>query len=260
VLFARFGYAFPGRGWIDQIMGWMLSWIPTFRERMGRRIIWLNGQKNGRLLDVGCGNGEFLAYMRSLGWDVFGVEPDEAAVRAARDRFDLVIYHGTLETVQLPEAFFDSVIMNHAIEHVPDPIETMRKCHALLKPEGRIHLLTPNTDSLGHRLFGISWRGLEPPRHYHLFTADTLKRCLRLAGLTIDSVRSIAGGAKIFWRESRYLERISRGKEGSDKVPTLRQRLEDSFWQSLERLLSVFHPVGEEIVLTAHKKSLTEKR
>lgn len=85
------------------------------------QIMYSDGARKGRLLDVGCGSGEFLAQMRELGWDVFGVEPDPQAARVAREQFGLTVWPGALAEASFPDGFFDAVTLNHVIEHVADP-------------------------------------------------------------------------------------------------------------------------------------------
>ncbi|MGH2395464.1 MAG: class I SAM-dependent methyltransferase [bacterium] len=122
----------------------------------------------GRLLDVGCGSGRFLVHMRDLGWEVTGVEPDPVAVRVAHRSFHLNVASGTLEDAGFPESCVDVVTMNHVIEHVPDPISSLRECNRVLREGGRLVVVTPNVHSLGHWYFNHSWRGLEVPRHLQL--------------------------------------------------------------------------------------------
>ena len=91
-----------------------------------------------------------------------------AAVQVARQR-GLEVDCGAVEDQRYPAAAFDAVTLNHVIEHVPDPLATVAECRRLLKPGGRLLMFTPNAGSLAHWMFGRDWRGLEPPRHLHLF-------------------------------------------------------------------------------------------
>jgi len=133
-----------------------------------------------RLLDVGCGNGQFLDFARRAGWAVTGVDLDEKAVEAARSR-GLDVRHGGIEVLEGVEQF-DGITMGHVIEHVYDPRGLLAKVFALLKPGGWVWIDTPNLDSLGHERYGADWRDLDPPRHLILFTLDSLRGCLRDAG------------------------------------------------------------------------------
>ncbi|WP_128106522.1 class I SAM-dependent methyltransferase [Azoarcus sp. DN11] len=137
----------------------------------------------GALLDVGCGNGRFLAVAREMGWRAEGIDFDEQAVRAARAE-GLQVRHGGIELFDDVRERYDVITASHVIEHVHDPVDMLVRIHRLLKPGGRLWLETPNLASLGHRLYGPNWRGLEPPRHLVLFTPDSLRAALRKAGFS----------------------------------------------------------------------------
>ncbi len=149
----------------------------------------------GRLLDVGCGHGEYLARMRRRGWIVEGSEVDSAAVDWARESHGLTVHLGALESLRLPGDSYAAVTMSHVIEHVHDPVALLRECFRLLLPGGRLVLATPNIESFGHRWFGRNWSNLDPPRHLHLFTRRTLKECAARAGFRSIDVLCAPGYA-----------------------------------------------------------------
>ncbi len=189
-----------GRIWFG--LAGVLAHVPVrpLRDIADAETMWLARERAGRLLDVGAGDGRFLAEMRARGWQVLGVEPDRSAVARARAR-GLEMLEGDVEIVPVVEAF-DAVTLNNVIEHVVDPIATLRRCWALVAPGGRLVVLTPNLESLGHRVFGARWRGLEPPRHLHLFDHATLAACARSAGVAVFSVRDTSRAAPFVWVSS----------------------------------------------------------
>lgn len=135
-----------------------------------------------RLLDVGCGNGEFLQLAALAGWQVEGTDFDPAAVETARAA-GIRVAHGGLELVQgMPPLSFDWITLSHVLEHVHDPLAWLRELQRILRPGGTLWLQTPNVGSIGHARFRENWRGLEPPRHLTLWTLDTLTRQLLGAG------------------------------------------------------------------------------
>ncbi len=135
----------------------------------------------GRLLDVGCGNGAFLESMRARGWDVCGVEPDPVAAEAA-SKAGVAVVAGTIADAPWGEGSFDAVTLSSVIEHVHDPAALLASCFRLLRPGGRLHVVTPNVASAGALRFGVHWRGLEAPRHLVLFDRGALARLLSAAG------------------------------------------------------------------------------
>ena len=135
----------------------------------------------GRVLDVGCGNGAFLEQARGAGWIADGCDFDPTVATNVRAcGFD--IREGGIETWADAEGQFDAITFSHVIEHVHDPLATLKQAWRLLRAGGTIFIDTPNVDSTGHRVFGRSWRGLEPPRHLILFNWAGIRRILAEVG------------------------------------------------------------------------------
>jgi 2-polyprenyl-3-methyl-5-hydroxy-6-metoxy-1,4-benzoquinol methylase len=195
----KFGYAAPSTTWLDRCLGRMLYLFPIRREDLEVEARFLRAKPQGRLLDVGCGSGDWLLWIRQLGWQAEGVDFDEAAVRVATER-GLTVRQGVLEEQGYAAGSFDAVTLNHVIEHVPDPLATVRECARILKPEGQLILFTPNTASLGHRVFQRHWRGLEPPRHLHVFCPPAMQSILASAGFKQVRIRTVNSG--YVWRQS----------------------------------------------------------
>lgn len=166
--------------------------------------------ENTRLLDVGCGNGLFLQFAMHLGWKAEGIDNDAAAVAAARATGCSVI-HGSLEDLPFGKACYWHVTLSHVVEHVHDPLKLFRQCLGLLAPGGRLWLQTPNLRSIGHEVFGSSWRGLEPPRHLTLFDKSTLTAALAGAGFSGIQFREHPAVTTFIWEESRRIARVSLG-------------------------------------------------
>lgn len=158
-----------------------------------------------RLLDVGCGTGEFLVRMRDAGWEVSGIDPNAASVAVAREK-GLDVQQSGLHEARLEERSFDAITLNHVIEHLHDPLGAIARCRALLRRGGALWIATPNIDALGHRRFGPHWFGLDPPRHIVLFTPRALEGLLRREGFT-DLRRIRAYRADLTYPASAALER-----------------------------------------------------
>ena len=144
-----------------------------------------------RLLDVGCGGGRILARHRAFGWEVRGIDPSERAVAACRAQ-GLPVQQAGLMEADLPRRHFDVILLHHVIEHVPRPLEALRRTRELLAPGGAIVLVTPNVAGLGFRIYGSCWYALDAPRHLHLFDARSLIRLCEAAGSRIESLRTEA--------------------------------------------------------------------
>ncbi len=160
----------------------LLLWLlPSRRAEVDAEVFYLSRRNKGRLLDVGCGSGLALDRMAELGWQVEGLEPDPAAVEVARSK-GLEVRQGTLYTQHFAPEYFDVVVVNHVIEHVHDPFLLMKECYRVLRPGGRLIVITPNIKSWGQRMYKYDWRGLEAPRHLHIFTLSSLVAMFALAG------------------------------------------------------------------------------
>lgn len=140
----------------------------------------------GRALDVGCGNGRFLASLAELGWEVAGVDPSPAAARAALESHGVPVHVGTLESAPFESASFDFIHMRHVLEHLDLPVQSLRRAFELLRPGGWLYVETPNLDSFAARTFGRHWFPLDSPRHLWLFDSATLSGALGAAGFEPD--------------------------------------------------------------------------
>lgn len=160
------------------LLGWMFRMVYRLDARRIRRLI----GASGRILDVGCGNGEALLQIRRYGdWELFGVELNRAAVEKARGA-GLTVEQGGLASCGFARGSMSIIRMGHVIEHVPRPMETLRRAHELLAPGGVLYGETPNTDCADFRLFGRYWGALHLPRHLCFFDRGTLRRALNEAG------------------------------------------------------------------------------
>lgn len=210
-LAAKYGYKTEGGGgaWI---LGKCLYLLPLRRRGLDGDVRFLNVLPGGRVLDVGCGSGEWLSFMRKLGWQAEGIDFDEKAVKAARQS-GFEVGCGAVEQQHYPDERFDAVVLNHVIEHVPDPVATLKECRRILKKGGRLVLMTPNSSSLGHSVFKQDWRGLEPPRHLHVFSNQSMRALLEKSGFKKISVHSHIADSVI--SDSLRLRKTSNGSGGA---------------------------------------------
>ena len=165
------------------------------RERVHREFLRRVAGPPGRLLDVGCGLGYFLARAQAAGWQVRGSDTSQAWVRLANERLG-----GPVASVgELPEALaaderFELITAWDVIEHVHDPLGFLEGLASHLAPGGAIFLRTPNLAyvlplyALRRRL-GHDVR-LGPTNHVVYFTAPTLRRALERAGCAPCAGRS----------------------------------------------------------------------
>jgi SAM-dependent methyltransferase len=137
-----------------------------------------------RVLDVGCGYGAFLAFLHGrTRCRIHGIDSDEGSIREnlCRDHGELRV--GDLERADYPEGHFAFASMLHSLEHMADPVASLRRLRRLVRPGGHVLVEVPNFRSALRGLFGRSWFPLMLPQHLVHFEPDTLRRTLEQAGL-----------------------------------------------------------------------------
>lgn len=140
----------------------------------------------GKILDVGCSAGFFLANAERTGWEPYGLDLSEEAVEYARTRLRLKdVFLGTLDTVPLPRGFLDAVLMHNVIEHFFDPKSELEKARALLKPKGVLCVSTGNS-LLAPLLRGRYSEFRAYFEHLYYFTPATLRAMLAETGFVVE--------------------------------------------------------------------------
>jgi SAM-dependent methyltransferase len=152
---------------------------PTFSYRSARlnRVV---PPERRRIFEVGCGDGNFLAYLRRAGWAVEGSEFDPRTVEMVRRRHGISLYTGDL--VDAPAGPWPVIGAYHVLEHVYHPSAWLREVRRRLEPEGILHLQVPNYGSLSRRVSGVAWAGVVFPQHAYYYTPATLANLLRREG------------------------------------------------------------------------------
>jgi SAM-dependent methyltransferase len=178
----RYGYAECASA-AERLASLLLALYPGQSAELDLSVMWLPATKRGRVLDIGSGSGWLVENLNALGWRAEGLDFDPRAVANARQR-GLTVHLGGLTAQRFPADAYDAITMCHSIEHVHDPLSWLREVHRVVRPAGRLVIATPNTESLGHHVFGRDWLSLDPPRHLQLFNADNMERLLRAAGFT----------------------------------------------------------------------------
>ncbi len=230
-------------------LGKLFCWVPAVRNIAGAGVLWVTrppGQPS--LLDVGCGAGGYLHTMQQHGWDVMGIEFDEKASLIGRDR-GIDIKTGTVESVAIADQTFDRIVLQHVIEHLPDPRQTLFRLSKLLKPDGQLILIAPNTDSLARQWFRKHWLSWDPPRHLFMYNRHNLSQIVTQAGLRIN--RSFTSGrtAKWIWGTSNSIVQYGRCPDGRIIQESRGSRWFGSCVKAIEQVTSDWLGKGEELVI-----------
>jgi 2-polyprenyl-3-methyl-5-hydroxy-6-metoxy-1,4-benzoquinol methylase len=170
---------------------------------------------SGNILDIGCANGAFLLSMKQFGdYGLYGLDIKNTGVNFREHSIDFK--EGHLEELEYPDRFFDALILDNVLEHVPDPALFMRKVVSILKPGGYVFGTTPNFNSLDRFVFKQYWGGFHMPRHLYLFNARNLKMFMTNMGISSTELPVSANAADWAVSVQNFMRR-NKKKEGKYK-------------------------------------------
>jgi 2-polyprenyl-3-methyl-5-hydroxy-6-metoxy-1,4-benzoquinol methylase len=167
------------------------SGLDRFRGGRARRLDALVPEAAGRrrrVLDIGCGDGGFLAALAARGWDCHGSELSPLTAQRAAARTGLPIRTGALASDAFAPGSLDAVSIWHVLEHLRDPDGVLADCARWLAPGGLLLVAVPNVASWQARAFAGHWFHLDPPFHLHHFDPSSLARTLADAGFEVAAV------------------------------------------------------------------------
>lgn len=186
-------------------------------------------QTNGKVLDVGCGTGDFLSYLMSRGYLAQGVEP------SLRAREQAIAQHGlnvvpAIEQVPAREQF-QVLTMWHVLEHVPDLHATFKKLFALLAERGLLVIAVPDRESWDTGYYGPYWAAWDVPRHLSHFRRADVHALLSEHGFELVATRRM-------WLDAFYIALLSEQYKGASKGMAFAKALLIGGWSNLMSLFS----------------------
>ncbi len=128
-----------------------------------------------KLLDIGCGTGDFLAYCKTKNWHVLGLEPDEDARKIALNSHQITI-HSLDYLTSIPDESFDVITMWHVLEHVYNLNEDIEQYKRILKPGGTLIVAVPNCSSHDADHYNEHWAALDLPIHLYHFQPKNIEQ------------------------------------------------------------------------------------
>lgn len=211
-------YSMRPRSGIRKIL--FRAWAESSFERpswVGRLLVRLVGKHQGveavrrlnvefgaRILDVGCGSGDLLFLLKSLGFsDLTGVDPYLAD--SYSEESGLKISKSDISSVA---GAYDVVMFNHSLEHVPDPLDALRSALRVLAPGGTLVVRIPVADNYAWRKYGVNWVGLDPPRHIFVPTEQSMRFIASELSLRISDV-VYESDEFMFWASEQYRNDIA---------------------------------------------------
>jgi 2-polyprenyl-3-methyl-5-hydroxy-6-metoxy-1,4-benzoquinol methylase len=159
--------------------------------------------KRSRILDVGCGSGWLLYTLRNAGFrNLLGIDPYIDATIEYKN--GLTIRKQSIHEV---DGEWDLILLDHAFEHVPDPLETLRSMHRLLSVGGMGLIRIPIASSYAWRHYKTNWVQLDAPRHYFLHTTESMRLLANNAGLNLEHIVYDSTEFQ-FWGSEQYMRGI----------------------------------------------------
>jgi 2-polyprenyl-3-methyl-5-hydroxy-6-metoxy-1,4-benzoquinol methylase len=161
-------------------------------RRIAKRILEMNIQRlpsmeAGSMLEVGCASGSFLQVMQGKGWKVDGIEfSPSAADNARKSGFD--VYTGSLEEAPDPEKKYDLIVGWMVLEHLHQPLRSLKKLRMWAKQDAMLVLSVPNAGSADFMWLKHDGYALQLPNHLYLFSPNSIEKLLKMAGWKLEKI------------------------------------------------------------------------
>ncbi|MGA1341920.1 MAG: class I SAM-dependent methyltransferase [Hyphomonas sp.] len=149
-----------------------------------------------KVLDLGCGTGEFLNAAKKAGCEVTGIEPGETYARFARSEYAINVINAPWQQADLPPGSFDLVTCQQVVEHLRDPMAAIAAMVAWLKPEGALYISVPDMRANAKPSFERFHFA-----HIYGFTAETLDVALRLNQMVSISGERLESTTGVFRKD-----------------------------------------------------------
>jgi SAM-dependent methyltransferase len=143
-----------------------------------------------RVLDIGCGNGQSLVFLKAKGCEVYGIEEDRN-IQPVAEALGVSVEAGNIYTSTYPDHSFDYILASQVLEHIPDPVRFLKAVKQKLAPGGKILLSFPNTRSLTRWIFRKRWIHWHIPYHLNHFSPKSLPALFSAAGLRYTGFKTI---------------------------------------------------------------------
>jgi len=182
-------------------------------------------------LDLGCGSGWLMQKLKTVGWDVEGLEWNADAAELAQKITGCNVWSGDFFDADLPTEKYQLIVLNHVFEHFSHPVRVLDKIRTLLADDGIAVLFFPNPHSSGARKYRASWFPWEVPRHLVLPSVKAMDILARRSGFRSSRTRARAYYSEVHWARSkayvvgRHPESDAPELEMSEKIGVTRERV-----------------------------------
>jgi len=138
-----------------------------------------------KILDIGCGTGEFLQTMQDHGWTISGVEPTDHPRESAEKKTGTALFKSLAE---IHNEKFNVITLWHVLEHLPDPNEALKRIHNLLEISGTVFIAVPNLKSYDAHYYQSEWAAYDVPRHFWHFDQKSMTKLLEKNNLSLVKI------------------------------------------------------------------------
>ena len=149
-----------------------------------------NKQSAVRILDIGCGVGDFLNYAKEKGCKITGIEPNDDARKIAEKKLNIKVF-SPAELENLPDNSFDIITMWHVLEHVADLKTEIHHLQRLLKNDGRLILALPNYKSFDAEYYKDKWAAYDVPRHLNHFSRTSIENIFKETKFQLTDIKPL---------------------------------------------------------------------
>ena len=146
--------------------------------------------KQGKVLDIGCGTGDFLSQAKNQRWEVVGIEPNDKARDISRQKLSTHCFKPS-EIETIPAKSFDVITMWHVLEHVVNLKDEITQLDRLIKDNGRVVIALPNFKSHDAEYYGAKWAAWDVPRHLHHFCKSTINSVMGAFGFELQYIKPL---------------------------------------------------------------------
>jgi len=226
----------------------------SWKRRVRPLIRWLQKDEvlppalPGRMLEVGCASGSFLALMQANGWQVEGIEFSPSAAKSARSA-GFSVHTGSIEGAPAPSEPFDLIVAWMVLEHLHEPILALRKLADWAAPGAALVVSTPNAASLDFRVFRDLGFALQVPTHLYHYTPDSLTAVLEAGGWQVE---------KVYHQRSEMNLMVSLAYWARERgLPTLVSSWLQNYPEKAKLSRLVFQPLAQVLGLLGHSGRMT---
>jgi len=196
------------------------------------------GKTRGKILDVGCGNGIFLSYMKKKKWNVLGIEPSPSA----RENASKLGVPTQEDLTKIKKSSFDVIMLRFVLEHIRDPVEFLKKIKKFLLKDGILIVVVPNDFNplqISATKLGIKQWWIRFPDHVNYFDFNSISYLLKKLHFSILHQTTDFPMELFLLMGQNYISNQKLGKKCHNQRmifeknidPKLKRKLYDSFAQ-----------------------------